>query len=230
MKVRAGRSAMGIAFVACIGWATVSCGLPQQDAAQVLDDIPDDVLATVETVEPVSEQEEEDAPFQLVLYWHEGDQGRLVRVDRPVNEAPTVQTAIDQLIGGPTNEEIAETPGVLSMQANAGLTDPELAPVVSDPVDGVVTITVGGTGFRELPNKTNAAAELVCTLTEFPAVAGVLVFDAQPEPINLVGINSESIEGPASRADFADCETLDTGEPTADDQDTDQATTSTTTG
>ncbi len=185
-----------------------SCGLPEQDQAQVIDDVPDDVLAVVSTTSTAVAVEEDDAPFTLTLYWHESDQGRLIQVSRPSDTQPTPLEALQQLREGPTNQEIADTAGVLTFGPSAGLrlTPDELAPVLEGPVDGTLTIRVSGAEFRELPNKANAAAELVCTLTEFDEIDGVTVVDDQPEPITLVGNNAEPIVGPATRANFGDCE------------------------
>lgn len=184
---------------------TAACGLPEQDQAQVLDGVPIDLLAVTSTTSAELAEVEADAAFELVLYWHDSDQGgRLIRNVRQRGTAPTPQEAIEQLIAGPTEQEVAETESLI-FGPNTGLTDEQLAPVVGEPAEGIVTVTVAGTAFRELPNKANAAAELVCTLTEFENIDGVIVKDLQPDPIGLVGANSESIEGPARRENFDDC-------------------------
>ncbi len=184
-----------------------ACGLPEQDQAQVLEELPADLLAVTSTTSATPDEVELDAPFELALYWHDSDQGgRLIRKVRQRTTAPTPQEAIEQLIAGPTEQEVAETESLI-FGPNTGLRDEELAPVVGEPDGGIVTVTVSGNGFRELPNKANAAAELVCTLTEFENIDGVIVRDLQPDPIGLVGANSESIEGPARRENFDDCMT-----------------------
>ncbi len=183
-----------------------ACGLPEQDEARVIDDLPDDVLAVTTTTTAPAVTIEDDAPYELVLYWHESDQGgRLIRKVRQRATPPQPQEALDELIKGPTEPEVAETEGVDLFGPNAGLKDAE-NPTVGDPdAAGIVTVTVSGTAFRELPNKANATEELVCTLTEFTNITGVIVRDDQPEPIGLVGRNSESIDGAARRENFGDC-------------------------
>ncbi|MEZ5378991.1 MAG: hypothetical protein R2733_21010 [Acidimicrobiales bacterium] len=199
-----------IMIVSTAAVVAASCGLPEQDQAQAIDDLPEDLLAVTTTTTTAPAAVVDDAPYELVLYWHESDQGgRLIRKVRLRSTPPTPQEALQELIGGPVESEVAETEGVEFFGPNAGLKDAELNPIIEGPVEGIVTVVVSGTGFRELPNKANAAEELVCTLTEFDAIDGLVVRDAQPEPIGLVGRNSESIEGPARRENFDDCATPD---------------------
>ncbi len=190
--------------------SAAACGLPEQDQAQVINDLPADVLAVTSTTLSAPVEVVSDAPFEVALYWHESDQGgRLIRIVRQRTTPPTPQEAIEQLIVGPTEQELADTENFNLFGPNTGLRDEQLAPVVGVPEAGIVTVSVSGTGFRDLPNKANAAAELVCTLTEFDNIDGVIVRDLQPEPIGLVGTNSESIEGPARRENFDGCITAD---------------------
>ncbi len=209
---RVPRLIVGIGF-SLIVFGPAGCGLPEQERAEVIEDVPADVRAVDATPNTVPAKEVDAAPFSLVLYWHEGNQGRLIRVARPWEAQPTPEEALTQLIKGPTGQEREETAGVEFFGPDTGLTDAELAPVLEGPVDGVIKVTVGGVGFRELPNKANVGAELVCTLTELDGIDGVVVYDAQPEPINLVGSNAESIEGPARRSNFGDCVTVDPPPP-----------------
>lgn len=182
-----------------------ACSIPTHDAASGLNDVPAELLASTTTSAPLPEEGPE---FELVLYWH-GEQGRLIRVRRPVSTQPTVAEAITRLLEGPTQDEISRNPAEY-FQPDAGLTDAALNPQVSEPVDGILTITFASQGkFRELDNKRNAAAELVCTVTEFEGISGVIVRDDLPDPIVLPGTNSELIEGPAMRSHYADCVGVD---------------------
>lgn len=201
---RLGRRAM--IAMASIGLIGAACGIPTQESAEVLPDLPESLLAATTSTIAVAEDE---SRYELALFWHDG-QGRLRRIVRPTSLEPTPQEAVDALLGGPTAEENAANPAEL-IALDPGLGDLELDPVVNAPVDGIMTIDVGDTDFRELDNKRNAAAELVCTLTQFTGVAGVLVSDSQPDPVVLVGSNSEAIEGPATRAHFGDCLTVEEG-------------------
>lgn len=184
---------------------TAACSIPTHDAASGLNDVPAELLASTTTSAPPPEEGPE---FELVLYWH-GEQGRLIRVRRPVSTQPTVAEAIARLLEGPTQDEISRNPAEY-FQPDAGLTDAALNPQVSEPVEGILTITFASQGkFRELDNKRNAAAELVCTVTEFEGISGVIVRDELPDPIVLPGTNSELIEGPAMRNHYADCVGVD---------------------
>jgi hypothetical protein len=185
-----------VGLILCVAAA---CGIPGQDSAQVVTDVPAGLLAVTSTTAVAAQNQ---YPYELVLYWHAG-QGRLVRVVRNVETPPTLQEAVDQLLAGPTQAENANPADFI--QPDSGLT--QLAPSVSSPDEnGVVTVTVSpDSGFRNLDNKRQAAAELVCTITEFPGTTGVIVRDDQPDPIGLVGTNSEPIDGPANRSEFGDC-------------------------
>lgn len=193
---------VGLAAVAaCLAGVLGGCAIPEQEGAEPLDDVPQELLAVATTTIPSVEE----AQFELVLFWH-AEAGRLIKVHRQVQARPTIQDAIGQLRGGPTQDELVANPGGEFFRVDPGLTNLGETPQVSDPVDGVVTIVVApDAGFRDLDNKRNAVAELVCTLTEFDDVTGVVIRDDQAEPIVLPDVNSSLIDGPAMRSHYADC-------------------------
>ncbi len=200
-----------LAFALALTITAASCGIPEQDRAEILADVPDEVFAatTTTTTTPVAEAS---TSFDLILYWHD-EQGRLVSIVRPKQTRPTLQEAIDELLKGPSSEENAANPARL-ITLDQALGNAALVPVVSGPdAAGTVTVTVSpDAGFRDFDTRT-AATELVCTLTQFEGVTGVVILDGQPEAIVLPGINSEPIIGPAMRVHYGDCLTVDDPPP-----------------
>ncbi len=177
-----------------------SCVLPEDQQASELEDIPPGLFTTTTgvatTSEPVPAQS-----FELALYWHDGD-GRLVRVDRLLDNPPTIDDALINLVDGPKAEEVLLDGALIGPRVVAAL-----APVATLGDNEVVIITVADSfSFRELADqKIPITEELVCTLTGLDGVTAIRIEDSLGE-IALTNIEASPI-GAATRADFADCVT-----------------------
>ncbi len=202
---RSGRRRSGHRLAAVVlGVVCAACSIPSNDSAQPLENAPEDLLAVTTTIAGDPAVASEDT-YEIQLYWH-ADQVVLGRIARSILEPPTPQIVLDQLLTGPTPEEnAAKNPQIF--QLDAALADIGLAPVVTGPdVAGVVTVTFASTTFRDATaDKRNATAEMVCTLTELEGVTGIVVQDTQPQPIPLPDISTQTIDGPAMRANFNEC-------------------------
>ncbi len=192
-----------------------SCVLPPQEEASPIS-VPDDLLTTTTTTPPVTETPAGDTEFELTLYWHLNDAEarlRLVPIRRPSDVAISHQDALTQLVSGPNDTEIAELSEVGTLVPVA---EESLAPTVVVEA-GVAAITVADEfGFRANDQiKISLAEELVCTMTGFDDVGGVVVLDSAG-PIPLPDGRAETITGPAARDDYA-CDVPVTDEASEDD-------------
>ncbi len=198
------RSRLGRGLAIGIAFTCGACSIPSNDSAQPLENAPEDLLAVTTTVAEDPAVASEDT-YEIQLYWH-ADQVALGRFTRSILEPPTPQIVLDQLLTGPTPEEnAARNPQIF--QLDAALADIGLAPLVTGPdALGVVTVTFASTTFRDATaDKRNATAEMVCTLTELEGVTGLVVQDTQSQPIPLPDISTQTIDGPAMRANFNEC-------------------------
>ncbi len=177
-----------------------SCVLPEDQQASELQDIPPGLFTTTTgvptTSEPVPAQS-----FELALYWHDGD-GQLVRVNRLLDNPPTFDDALINLVDGPNAEEVLLDGALISPRVVAAL-----APIATLSDNEVLVITVADSfSFRELADqKIPITEELVCTLTGLDGVTAIRIEDSLGE-IALTNIEASPI-GAATRADFADCVT-----------------------
>ena len=127
-----------------------------------------------------------------------------IGVERVQEESPTVEQALDALIGGPSldeSERLAEI-GVFFP-----FTSDVLAPTVGQPNENrIVVVTVSPDfGLRENDAaKIPLAQEIVCTLTSLASVNGVVIEDEQGE-IALPDTDSETIVGAAAANNY-NCE------------------------
>lgn len=186
----------GWALIALIMFAS-ACGLGIDESARPITSVPFSLLdSTTSTSEPVPE----DPAFALTLYWISENDESLISLVRPQDDPPSVQDALDALVGGPTEAELAIFPEARSPSSVSETLNPTARAVN----DGILIIDVAdGTelrGANRLP-----AAVIVCTVTQFSLILAVEIRDADGA-IQLSGLNSESIEGAATRANFNDCQ------------------------
>ncbi|HSH23164.1 MAG TPA: GerMN domain-containing protein [Acidimicrobiales bacterium] len=171
------------------------CGVPHDDSPRALspEGVPFSLLATSTTTTRPSPPPvvEELVPIYLV-----DNQSRLlVEVLRPVPAPASVPRAIEELLEGPNDDELAR--GLSSSLASST----ELL-AVEGPAGGVVTIDLSDLSGIAGEGQRMALAQVVFTATAAPDVDAVLFkFDGQPsEAPNAQG---ESTAEPLGRDDFA---------------------------
>ncbi|GAA0805659.1 GerMN domain-containing protein [Spirilliplanes yamanashiensis] len=122
--------------------------------------------------------------------------GRLVRVLRRVEAAPSEQELLRDLLAGPTAAEVAD--GLSS--ALTGTTTTATVALAG----GRATVEVGGrsaAGARS--DEVLAFGQIVCTLGTRPEV-GTVSFTAGGEPLRVPRSDGSLAEGPLTVADYAD--------------------------
>lgn len=190
-------------FIVSATLVGASCTVPGENAAVVIDEVPYDLLGSVDTTSTT--EPEPEGPFTLELYFISEVDESLVRVVRPREQPPGLQESIEALMDGPTEAELE------LVQMRARLSE-ALNPVASPPTNGLVAVTVSDDAqFRDSANRLPSQV-LVCTLTQFPEVDAVELRDSIG-PIPLAGANSESIGGPARRSNYNDCAATDAALP-----------------
>lgn len=128
----------------------------------------------------------------------------LAPVERSVPELDAVgiekSQALQVLLDGPREPELSDRPAMFTAIPD----ETELLGVESTG-DGVWVANLSGV-FAEpddLPQLRTALAQVVFTLTQFPDVTGVSV-KVEGEPLQQTDANGHDLEGPATRADYAD--------------------------
>ncbi len=189
-------------LVALIAFVTLSasCGLGVDESARPITSVP---FSLLESTTSTSELVPEDPAFGLTLFWISAADETLISLVRPQDDPPSVQDALDALVGGPTEAELARFPNARSPSS----VSETLNPTAGQVTDSILIIDVAdGTELREA-NRLPAAV-IVCTVTEFSTILAVEIRDADGA-IQLSGLNSESIEGAATRSNFNNCEPTD---------------------
>jgi hypothetical protein len=185
--------------LACVALGLAACTTPSENQAVVIDDVPYDLLGTVNST-PITESEPQ-GPFELELFFISEADETLVRVVRAREQPPGLQETIDALMVGPTEAELA----LVAMRPRLS---ESLNPVAASPTGGLLAITVSDEAqFRDLNNRLPSQV-LVCTLTQFDNVEAVELRDSIG-PIPLTGANSESIGSQARRENYNECEASD---------------------
>jgi hypothetical protein len=176
--------------------ATSACGLGLDEDAQPITSVPFSLLATTST----SEVFPDNPAFGLQLFWISSTDEGLIVVERRQNDQPSIQDALDALVGGPNEAELESFPDARTPSSVSRSLNPVALPVTAA---GILIIEVDdGTELREA-NRLPAAV-IVCTVTQFKLIKAVEIRDADGA-IPLSGLNSESIEGAATRTNFNDC-------------------------
>lgn len=179
---------------------TSACVLPQENAANTLEDIPPELFVSTTTIPISNEPEPEEPSFALSLFWHYED-GRLVEVPRQLDTPPTFENALTALVQGPTDEELLLDGGIISRKVVDAL-----GPVAVMTDNQVLVITVDDAyGFRDRDSdKVPITEELVCTLTGISGVTAIRIHDSQGE-IDLSDFENQPITAAATRSDFGNC-------------------------
>lgn len=186
------------AFIGALG-LVASCAIPTHDGAQAVGNVPDDVFAELPTTATTAAVL--DASTVNVRFYFHDTRGGLVRVVRPFDEAPRLENTLNELLEGPRQDETSPTGDFIQAAIS-----PTLAPRVTKIEGGVAYLTVADeAGFRDAPNRRLASAELVCTAVQYVLVDAVVISDSQDE-IPLTDLDAETIVGPATAADYDDCE------------------------
>jgi hypothetical protein len=176
--------------------ALAACTTPSENEAVVIDEVPYELLGTVNSTPTTSTEPQ--GPFELELFFISEADETLIRVVRAREQPPGLQETIDALMMGPTEAELAQ----VAMRPRLS---ESLNPVASPPTGGLLAITVSDEAqFRDLNNRLPAQV-LVCTLTQFDTVDAVELRDSIG-PIPLSGANSESIGSQARRENYNGCE------------------------
>lgn len=175
--------------------AASSCGVGGEEEATAIDDVDFELLGT--TTSTTSTTVPARPLFTVTFYWHTAADDRLVAIERQREEAPSAQETLDELIVGPSADELEANPDLLSR------IDASLAPEL-DQVDGT-TYQVRIQQSSEDSLTTEQAAEIICTLTQFSAIDAIAIVDPEGVAFTLSGSGAVPIEGPARRSDFSDC-------------------------
>ncbi len=173
-----------------------ACVSPNENAAEVIPDVPYDLLGPSNTTTTVAVPEDE-GRFDLDLFFLAED-NTLWRVTRAREQSPGIQEVLDTLVAGPIESEFERIPLLARLSES-------LNPIASQPIEGLLSITVDDEAqFRE--NNTRFTTQvLVCTMTQLANVDAIQLRDTVG-PIPLSNIDSESIGEIANPADYNDCE------------------------
>ncbi len=197
------------------------CVLGADEDASPLASVPDDLLSpTTSQATTTTEAPAEPSEFGLDLFWHinQGEgQRALIKVSRPRDTAADPTTALAELVAGPTEDELA---AYAELGTLFPLVDELLAPTLTI-AEGTATVTVSDEFELRVNDaaKIPVAEELVCTLTEFDSVTGVVVVDTEG-PIPLTNRAAETITGRAERGDYGCDESISLADIEVDDEST----------
>lgn len=184
----------GLAVVAVV--VVAGCGVPNDTEPRALapESVPFDLLApsTTTTTRP-SPPAVVDEPASVYLV--DNDSGQLVEVKRPVPAPPSVRRALEELLQGPTETELAR--GLSSsIPSSTGLLD------VQGPSAGIVTVDLSDLSGIAGAGQRMALAQVVFTATAADDVDSVL-FEFEGQPSEVPNAAGQSTSEPLRREDFA---------------------------
>lgn len=184
----------GLAVVAVV--VVAGCGVPNDTESRALapESVPFDLLApsTTTTTRP-SPPAVVDEPASVYLV--DNDSGQLVEVKRPVPAPPSVRRALEELLQGPTETELAR--GLSSsIPSSTGLLD------VQGPSAGIVTVDLSDLSGIAGAGQRMALAQVVFTATAADDVDSVL-FEFEGQPSEVPNAAGQSTSEPLRREDFA---------------------------
>ena len=173
------------------------CGVPDDDVPQALapESVPFSLLATSTTTTTTVPKPPPLVDELVRVYLVDNLSGRLVEVSRPVPAPATVGRALQTLLEGPTEDELAR--GLSS--SIAGSTQ---LLGVEGPAAGVVTVDLSDLSGIAGEGQRVALAQVVFTATAAPDVQAVL-FKFDGEPSEAPNAEGESTAEPLRREDFA---------------------------
>lgn len=194
-----------VAVLVGLSIVTAACSIPTDEEARPVDDVPDDLFATTTAV-PDTVVDDEQSEFNLPLFFYNDEDG-LVRVDRPRDEAPTVQEALVALTASPTPEEVEETPGIATrflpgMQPEASL----------DSESRLLTVMVQGPELREAvetaPERVQRIyTQIVCSMDALTTLIETVQINDTEGAIRVQDDDGTARDGPIGPADVNDCKT-----------------------
>ncbi|MGI9121013.1 MAG: GerMN domain-containing protein [Acidimicrobiales bacterium] len=191
------RSGLRRAWVAGVAMlAMAGCGVGTDAQPQVLapEKVPYSLLtpSTTPTTGPVTPTV---AQMAASVYLVDNETSQLVEVQRSVPAPPSVRSALEELIKGPTEAEL--TRGLRSNIARS-----TVLRGVSGPDGGVVTVDLSDLTGIAGQGQRLALAQVVFTVTAAPDVQRVL-FAFAGEPSEVPNGQGESTGRPLGREDFA---------------------------
>lgn len=183
-----------VTAVALAAMAGCGVGTDAQPQALAPDKVPYSLLATSTTSapEPVTPTV---AQVAASIYLVDNETSRLVEVQRSVPVPPSARSALDELIKGPTEAELAQ--GLRSNIARS-----TVLRGVSGPDGGVVTVDLSDLTGIAGQGQRLALAQVVFTVTAAPEVQRVL-FAFAGQPSEVPNGQGESTGRPLGREDFA---------------------------
>ncbi len=184
-----------------LGIVANACVLPEDQRAAELQQVPRELLTTTTGVAVSAEPEPEDPSYEFLLFWHD-DNDQLHRVGRVLDSPPSIEEALTQLLGGPSDEEAVLDDGTIVSNRVV----PALGPTARRLENDILVITVADDfAFRDREaDKIPITEELVCTLIGIEGVVALTIEDSAGE-ITLTDKAAQVITGPATRSDFGDC-------------------------
>ena len=196
------RRAAVTAFAVAVTLVVAGCGVQRDSQPRALprEGVPFGLLATSTTSTAPVEPQALEVPVTVFLV--NNDTGRLVAVERQVAAPPSVRSALQELLRGPTEQELAR--GLRS-----SLTRSTQLLEVEGPEGGVVTVDLTELTGIAGPGLRLALAQVVFTATAAPDVDGVL-FEFQGQRTDVPNDAGESTAEPLRRSHFA---TLDPDAP-----------------
>lgn len=195
VRRRWGRAPVAV-LVVTLSLAGCGVGADSQPQALAPEEVPFNLLATSTTSTPTTELVAPTVPEVTVpIYLVNNDTSQLVEVQRSVPAPASARTALDELLKGPTETELAQ--GLRSNIARS-----TVLRGVNGPDGGVVTVDLSDLTGIAGQGQRLALAQVVFTVTAAPEVQRVLfAFAGQPSEVpNGAG---ESTGQPLGREDFA---------------------------
>lgn len=173
------------------------CGVPDDDVPRALapESVPFSLLATSTTTTTTAPKPPPVVDEIVSVYLVDNLSGRLVEVPRPVPAPATVRQALQTLLEGPTEEELARG-------LSSSISGSTQLLGVEGPVAGIVTVDLSDLSGIAGEGQRVALAQVVYTATAAPDVQAVL-FKFDGEPSEAPNAEGESIAEPLRREDFA---------------------------
>ncbi len=191
------RALLAVAAALAGAWLGGACAVQEDAGPRAIDagEVPFSLLAT-STTEPAVPTTARSVEIPTSIFLVDSDTEQLVEVPRSVAPPASVRSGLQELLQGPTEEELARG-------LNSAIARSTVLLGVTGPRDGVVTVdlsddlrTIGGQGQRL------ALAQVVFTATAAPEVREVL-FAFEGEPSEVPNGQGESTTEPLDRGDFA---------------------------
>ena len=189
--------------------AASACGIPVDETqVETLDASghPELLEGTTSTTLLANPEDEENLDVRLFFI---GPDNQLESVIRPVADGTKINAVLGALEQGPLEEEKELFAGDLTTALPSGL-----SPVLGTRQDGNQPVIVNPeAGLREQIGEEGGrliVTQIVCTVLDAGKKRGIdsiEIFDGEDEPISLTDSTSQPIVGPATEANFDDCQT-----------------------